>query len=51
MRSVIAIRARSVSTTLALTILTTPLLIDTRPPARGDDKAPAKTLPAELAKA
>jgi ankyrin repeat protein len=50
MRSVIAIRARSVSAPLVLTLLTL-LLIDARHTARGDDKAPAKALPAELAKA
>ena len=51
MRSVVAIRARSISAALILTVLTTPLFIDTRPVARGDDKLADKPLPAELAKA
>jgi ankyrin repeat protein len=36
---------------MVLIVLATPLLFQTRPAARGDDKAPAKALPAELAKA
>jgi hypothetical protein len=36
---------------MVLNVLATPLLFQTRPAARGDDKAPAKALPAELAKA
>lgn len=50
MRSVIAIRARSFSAVL-FPILLALLLIDARPATRSDDKAPAKALPAELAKA
>src|SRR5262245_47569740 len=51
MRSVVATRARAFSTAMILILLTTPLLVDTRPAARGDDKPPAKALPAELARA
>src|SRR5262245_16207962 len=51
MKSVDATRARMLSAAMVLIVLTTPLLIDTRPAARGDDKAPAKLLPAELANA
>jgi hypothetical protein len=49
MRSVNAIRARAASAALVLTLLTL-LFIDARHRARGDEKAPAKALPAELAK-
>jgi ankyrin repeat protein len=51
MRSVIAIRARSFSAALVLTVLAAPLVIGTQPAAGGDDKRPAKSLPPELAKA
>lgn len=51
MRSVGTTTARAFGAALLLTILTTPLYIDTRSKVRGADKAPAKALPAELAKA
>jgi N-acyl-D-amino-acid deacylase len=51
MRSVIAIRARSVSAALFLTLLTMSILCHTRPASSSDDKAPAKALPAELVRA
>jgi ankyrin repeat protein len=51
MRSVDATRARTFSAALVITIMTTPLLIDTRPAARGDEKPAPKLLPAKLAKA
>src|SRR5262245_21020228 len=51
MQSVIASRARAFGAPLILGLLATPLFIDTRPAAGGDDKPAAKPLPAELAKA
>ena len=51
MRSVSVLRARSFSAAMVLAILATPLLIDARPAARGDDKPPATPLPAALARA
>src|SRR5262249_15366349 len=51
MRSVVAPRARAFSAALILTLLAAPLVIDTRPAARGGDKPAAEPLPAELAKA
>jgi ankyrin repeat protein len=51
MQSVDAIGARTLSAAVVLTVLTMPLFIDSRPVARGDDKAPAKALPAGLFKA
>ena len=51
MRSVSVLRARSFSAAMVLAILATPLLIDARPAARGDDKPPARALPAALARA
>jgi ankyrin repeat protein len=51
MWSIDATRARSFGAALVLIVLATPLFIDTRPAAFGDDNAPAKALPAELAKA
>jgi len=49
MRSVIASRARAFGAALVLVPLATPLLFHTRPAVRGDEKAPARALPAELA--
>jgi hypothetical protein len=51
MKSVDAIGARTLSAAMVLIVLATPLFFQTRPAASGDDKAPAKALPAELAKA
>jgi ankyrin repeat protein len=51
MRSVVTTPARLSGAALILTVLTTPLFIDTPPAARGDDKPAAKPLPAEVAKA
>jgi N-acyl-D-amino-acid deacylase len=51
MRSIIATRARALGAAQVFTLLATLLFIDTRPAARGDDKPPARALPAELAKA
>jgi hypothetical protein len=50
MWSVDATRARTLSAAIVLIVLATPLLIDARPTARVDDKAPTRALPAELAK-
>jgi hypothetical protein len=51
MRSVGTTPARAFGAALLLTILTTPLFIDTRHVVRGADTAPSKAFPAELAKA
>src|SRR5262249_33777670 len=51
MRSVDAIGARKYSAALFLFLPAIMLVIDTRPPVRGDDKPAVKPLPAELATA
>lgn len=51
MRSVIATRARAFGAAVIFALLAVPLVTDTRPAARGDDRPPAKVLPAALAKA
>ena len=51
MKSVDAIRARTPGVAVVLILLAASLLFYTRPAARGGDKPPARTLPAELAKA
>ena len=51
MKSVDAIRARTLGATVVLILLAMPLLLQTRLAVHGDDKVPAKALPVDMAKA
>lgn len=51
MRSAIATHARAFGAAVIFALLTLSLVTDKRPAARGDDRPPAKVLPAALAKA